>query len=293
MQHFRVPEIFLGCFLTIAVFSMGMIFERGRQPPNPNQSIPKHEASSDSQKSQSPDAELTGSTWLTKDASGFFTFGLVLVGGVQVLMFFIQLKYMRRGMDDATVAARASSRSAKATVAQARIARDSLEKVQRPYAFVFGAFRLETKQKNQFTVPTTILEYKVANYGQTPAVIKSVGAEFIIRQDGAVHAPIGVEAEHPLYTSPVLPPGDVRTVNQMCPDNLVGGDIIVDLSEDEIYGDRIATVSLKPPDELYFRVIVYYDGPFSEGHKTSACWRYEQTTSKFVQHGGREYNYTE
>lgn len=56
-------------------------------------------------------------TWLTKDASGFFTFWLVVVGSIQVLMFLTQLRFMRRGMDDATKAAEAATLSARAAVA--------------------------------------------------------------------------------------------------------------------------------------------------------------------------------
>src|SRR5262245_39808985 len=40
--------------------------------------------------------------WLTKDAAGFFTFLLVVVGGVQVGLFYWQLRYMRTGMEDAS-----------------------------------------------------------------------------------------------------------------------------------------------------------------------------------------------
>lgn len=112
MYRFRVPELFLGCLLTVAVFAIGMLFEGQKQPASPTQTTSNQEAASARQKTQGPDAELTGSTWLTKDAAGFFTFGLVWVGLGQAVLFFVQLRYMRTGMSDATIAANAAKESA-------------------------------------------------------------------------------------------------------------------------------------------------------------------------------------
>jgi hypothetical protein len=80
MHRFRTLELFLGCFLTIAVFATGMLFVHWPYANNPTQIVKQPEASEQGSKAQSSDSELTGSTWLTKDAAGFFTFGLVAVG---------------------------------------------------------------------------------------------------------------------------------------------------------------------------------------------------------------------
>jgi hypothetical protein len=45
-------------------------------------------------------------------------------------------------------------------------------------------------------------------------------------------------------------------------------------------------------EDLFFRVIVYYRGPFSDGHM-SATWYYHKALGHFVQYGGNDYNYTE
>jgi hypothetical protein len=103
----------------VAVFAAGMIFARQEQSASPTQSL-KNEESSDSHKVQIPDAELTGSAWLTKDAAGFFTFGLMVVGIGQALLFFFQLRYMRIGMRDATVTANAAKTSADSLAASER-----------------------------------------------------------------------------------------------------------------------------------------------------------------------------
>ena len=54
------------------------------------------------------------STWLTKDAAGFFTFLLVVVAGAQVALFVWQLWLIRESLDDTKIAAEAAKESADA-----------------------------------------------------------------------------------------------------------------------------------------------------------------------------------
>jgi hypothetical protein len=43
---------------------------------------------------------------------------------------------------------------------------------------------------------------------------------------------------------------------------------------------------------LFFRIIIAYRGPFTDGHETAACWRYDASTGRFEgNYGGEEYNY--
>ena len=99
MHSFRSYELVIGALLTLAFMAVAMAL---------NAVVP-------------PDA--AGWSWgLFKDASGFFTFGAVLVAGAQVFMFIRQLKYTREGIEYA-------SRSADAAVDAARIARNA----ERPY----------------------------------------------------------------------------------------------------------------------------------------------------------------
>ena len=131
MHRFRVPEIFLGCFLTVAIFAAGMLFERSKQDTLPQ--ARKHEASHQSNDAQNLDTDLTWSTWLTKDAAGFFTFALFIVGIGQAGLFFVQLRYMRIGMRDATMAANASRQGAEAAIEANRLNRDVFVDSQRPW----------------------------------------------------------------------------------------------------------------------------------------------------------------
>jgi hypothetical protein len=169
MYRSRVPEIFLGCFLTIAIFATGMLFVR----PYANQ--PAHQVGSTAtqhdSKEKQPEGDPSGWDWLFKDAAGFFTFGLVAVGVGQAILFFIQLRYMRSGMEDAGTAANAAKESADTAKIQAEVARDTLHTMQetakrqlRAYVAVCEVRILYADGEWQ---PNIRVTYQ--NYGQTPA----------------------------------------------------------------------------------------------------------------------------
>lgn len=178
-----MPELFLGCLLTVAVFAMGFIFCK-EQASRPAQQISQQETSSDRHNAQNPDAELTGSTWLTKDAAGFFTFGLVVVGGIQVLMFFIQLQYMRKGMDDATLAAQAARISAETAKEQVALTKLGIIDLERAYLavgpteIIVDFILTDAARARNFYVGTDPQELTVhlfiQNTGRTAATIKKV-----------------------------------------------------------------------------------------------------------------------
>jgi hypothetical protein len=167
MSRFRIPELVLGSLLTIAVFAMGFLFACRPDAEETRRDISKEGAAKTIESATNPDKELTGPTWLTKDAAGFFTFGLVLVGGFQAVMFLIQLRYMRKGMNDATIAANAAKDSARAAA-----------EANRPWVSI---------KEVSFTEPFRILpdgvvssvEVKTENVGRSPAVGVSVWVQLI------------------------------------------------------------------------------------------------------------------
>src|SRR6185437_6462532 len=109
----RVPEVVLGCLLTVAVFAIGTMFvSSGRA------------------------VEAGASRWFTKDASGFFTGLLFVVAAVQAALFIYQLRLIRVSLDDAKVVSSAATR-------QARVAEDTLNKIERPYLFIFNVSYLK------------------------------------------------------------------------------------------------------------------------------------------------------
>jgi hypothetical protein len=219
---------------------------------------------------------------------GFFSFALCMIAMAQAALFIWQLGYMRQSMKDATTAAQATRRSAIATVAQAKIARDTLVKSQRPYIFVYGIERLMTR--NDVRGLTPFVEYIVANFGQTPAILENVGAGF--HQGELPTAPLRIDDDHPLFVAPILPPGEKRMeLKELLPEAFVGEDlgVIVDLNKNTTH----PLPKFDEDKDFFFRIIVYYKGPFSDGHKTSATWRYNRSLNQFVQFGGKDYNYAE
>ena len=131
MHRFKIPELILGCFLTVAVFAAGALFAWRPKPPEPRSETTQQDAAKKGENTKSRDSELVG--WLTKDAAGFFAFVSALIVGGQAVMFFLQLRYMRVGMRDATTAAKAATQGAIAAADAARIARNS----ERPYLTPF------------------------------------------------------------------------------------------------------------------------------------------------------------
>jgi hypothetical protein len=154
-SKYRLPEVFLGCLLTLAVFSVGML--------------------------------LTAGTWLTKDAAGFFTFALVIVGVLQAALFFVQLRLIRQSLTDAKTAADAATEGAAAARlnAEAVMAAEGAHlypiiKADNLKAVFQGGIWYENSGADSDNVPTPEVIFRFKNYGKTPAVLESVmhGIEF-------------------------------------------------------------------------------------------------------------------
>jgi hypothetical protein len=219
------------------------------------------------------------------DRLALFTKFLFVVAVLQAGLFVWQLLLINKTTKDASVATRAARRSAVASVTQAKIARDTLTKVQRPYIFVVGADRLASS--DQFPNPHLI--YEVVNYGQTPAIIETVNVGFFSGQLPEV--PIQVDFDHPLVISTILPPQDQRkNLREFLPDEYLSGDIGVVVGPTINEPHQIPV--LHADDSLFFRVIIAYRGPFAGGYETSVTWTYNLSAERFVQLNDATYNYT-
>lgn len=262
MYRFRIPEIFLGCFLTVAVFATGMLVDGGKQAANPASAERKQEAVSNSHKTKSPDAELTGSTWLTKDAAGFFTFGLVLVGLGQAWLFFFQLRYMRIGMRDATIAAKASQLSAETA---ARTLRD----YERPWVFVELDPRLHQDGTDAYAL------FSIVNHGRFPATLTEC----------SIFLSYG-EPQHGLPVTELLgfigPGKSVTDQKYYAPGNLVY-DTVVNLQTEKTYAapDR-------DKGDFFFNITVRYEWISGGRDVFSYCWIYDHADGCWTKYSGGE-----
>jgi len=158
-MKFRVPDIVLGAFLTVAVLAMGMLFESSRRHPTQQPT-----ASDAAKENTSHQPERSLWNWLTHDAAGFFTLWLVIVGGGQIGLFYWQLRLIRVAAEDAKRAGLAAERAAKATEDAVKLAGETAKRQLRAYVNV-GSSQLDNFGFDQ--PPTITVE--LVNNGQTPA----------------------------------------------------------------------------------------------------------------------------
>jgi hypothetical protein len=176
MHRFRTPELFLGCFLTVAVFAAGMLFVNWPQPQQITQAHPADKAAA-----ASAQKEEQKFFWqkVTADPVAAFTLCLVVIAGAQAAFFIVQLTYMRTGMDDArevakaaVISANAAEEAADTAKIQAEVARDTLKTMQdtaerqlRAYVFVESAQIVNVLDGSGSPEAHVVIK----NYGQTPA----------------------------------------------------------------------------------------------------------------------------
>ncbi len=188
-------ERFFGALLAVAIFGMGMLFGSSQQSPSHQQ----HQSENNPAQSQAP--QQNNSHWWGHSDPGVTaaTVFLVLVGIAQAIMFYVQLSYMQKGMDDAKIAAeaaKAAAESAKsqaeAAKAQVALAKDQVEvtkigifDLERAYLAV-GPTNITTTFKQvagkQFYVRGDPLEVviflNVKNTGRTSAHLTKIYGEF-------------------------------------------------------------------------------------------------------------------
>src|SRR5262249_23878216 len=143
--QFRIPEVVLGALMAVAIFAMGSVFGSLQSPGNQKQS----EAGAREKQS-----------WWT-DATADFTLGLVIVGLLQIGLFYFQLKLIRRSVVDAGAAAAASHAAATAATKQAKIAEDSFAKLERPYLYITDVSAFILDRKSSIGDPVFYVTYTV------------------------------------------------------------------------------------------------------------------------------------
>lgn len=149
--------------------------------PNPSQA---QVFKTDHEDKASNELRLTISTeWLA-----IFTFGLVIVGLIQVGLFAWQLSLMRSSLIDTNNAARAANKSAEAAEQTVKIMQDTAQRQMRAYISVNGI--------TDWTVDEGYIGFRltIRNTGQTPAYNLRSGSKVSIapfpRMDPLPHVPL-------------------------------------------------------------------------------------------------------
>jgi hypothetical protein len=193
-MRFRVPEIFLGAFLAVAVFAMGMMFssQNSRQLAQTN-SPEKSEQAADHK------GEPKG-FWRTASADPLaaFTLALVVVGLAQAGLFFVQLRLIRESLAPAKEAANAAKDAAEA----AKLNADALmiAEAAQIYLIVVHSnidrlYQLGGMYNNSPTMHPSPsdppwVEYRLRNYGKSPAIVQSVFHGIAIYNPNADRSPL-------------------------------------------------------------------------------------------------------
>jgi len=191
------------------------------------------------------------------------------------------------------VAANAAKDSADASKAQAAVAKTALENAQRPYVYVSGVVHLLLDSDGGFP----FVEYIVANHGQTPAIVLEARDDFFIIEGTEVAMPGTVSQDHILFRAPIIGPGEsveAKAFNIGIDYANWGKSVPVAYASLQLIGrdedSRAAEARFDLKYDLFFRVVVRYRGPFTSGHETSACWRYNKRED-FFESAGSETNY--
>jgi hypothetical protein len=158
----RFPEIFLGAFLAAAVFTIGIMFRPYPSSPAQNEGADKAYSTSNN--------HVEREYWWEGDPVADFTLGLVIVGLLQVGLFYVQLRFIRESLDDAKIAADAAKESADTAKIQAETAQATLQTMQdtaerqlRAYVFIENAW-----YRPSGSGPYKI-SFRIKNFGLTPA----------------------------------------------------------------------------------------------------------------------------
>lgn len=203
--------------------------------------------------------------WLQRNAAA-----VTLIFTVALIYFTRELSRVTRDLYAATKDA------ANAATKSAETASDAFTKLERPYMFVFGVTKLGAiAYVDGAPIGTRKLSYSVGNYGKMPAVIEDARAQFSV--DFEPESPLGVDDSHDLIQRPVFSAQETRSLPENVPDQV------------RFDGQRPI---LEAGRDLFLWIVIEYRGPFTSGHETSACWRYDPQESVFVRFGDEEYNYT-
>jgi hypothetical protein len=155
-MRFRVPELFLGAFLAVAIFAMGLLFASSAFQPYraEQQDTTAHRA--DKESNQGHQAK---SLWIPEDSTGFFTLWIAAFTGILA----VSTIFLWRSTRDAAIAGRRAA--------------EHIPRVERAYLFV-GPFHPITQMKLNENYQITKVGLRFENHGKTPAILKSAYGQF-------------------------------------------------------------------------------------------------------------------
>ena len=103
--RFRFSEVLFGILIASALFALGMVYGSSRNPPS-------QQITATANKNPTEHIDNGFWDWIFHDATGIFTFLLVLVGSFQIAVFLRQLRLIKESLAPAREAADAARNAA-------------------------------------------------------------------------------------------------------------------------------------------------------------------------------------
>lgn len=167
-----------------------------------------------------------------------------------------------------------------AAVHQAQIANATFKNLERPYLYVSGI------QGPFFDADDDVyVTYKVANHGKIAAKIESVLVQNCAEANAFPTLILQESLNGRLLSDRIFGPGEVREkVSIFAPSGMQFRLENAD-TEHEWVKPHIGT-----SQEYFVYVRIDYGGPFTSGHCTKACWRWDNGENAFVELNDSKYN---
>jgi hypothetical protein len=258
-------------------------------------------ASTDAQQQAFEIAHKWIATFIEFRIGDFFLIIFTGVLAIKTSGLFAETAALRKGADDQRVdflrSIVAAEKSACASREQAAVARQAFEVAQRPYVFVYGVTKFKSLE-GAYEQVFALIEHTVANYGQTPAIIEEARIGFLRDRRPDPGSPNVVSKNHRLFVEPIIHPNERRGPLQEFMERRYYDDTDDTLPSDKISyktpvdEDQISWIApiMAENENLFFRVVIRYRGLFTNGHETSACWRFDKSQYLFLS-AGPETNY--
>jgi hypothetical protein len=152
--------------LLCLAFGIAVFDSQSRQsPPTANNTSSPERTSEQNDSRKKVSEGVTADDWLA-----LFTLGLVIVGGIQLRLFYVQLRLIRESLGDAKKAADAAKEAADA----AKISADHIPRVERAYLFLDLTIDYEFLEGDNTQDTRSTINFKFRNHGRTPAIIKEL-----------------------------------------------------------------------------------------------------------------------
>lgn len=223
--------------------------------------------------------------WLIHDATGFFSLWLVIVGGSQLVLFYVQLRLFRKSLAPAQHAAKAAQEAANAAAAQARVAEHIVTQLERPWIFVELSLDLYGSPDDAFEEPYALFD--ITNHGRGPAIIEEFHGKI---------ASAELRPDSPLFRDEfhgIIGPGKAMEKCKIhCPSGFT-----YDVTVDPAHDTSFFPVPKPAQDgwEVFLRIHIRYLDITGGTHESAFCWRYDHGVCRWIKFeeepGGKQYNY--